>query len=930
MYVLWQQRGWARALSRQPDWKLALDGDTLVAEVGSEYLQCDLRQLQTIRVATGFPWSSVELHTRDRQLRAGGLPHWRAKRIVDTILSAKADVERRRELEALQVAFGEAGQRVRQWVADLEAAATKQLTEHGWLTREFTELWTANKAATGFGELYGNPTLRAHVEAESAAGSDAIRLWCHSLPDYITRANAARLDNELGVCRDFFDTVEKSPLTDEQKRAVVCFDNRMLVVASAGSGKTSTMVAKAAYAMHRGLIEPDKILMLAFNASAAKELKQRTLERLTPLGLDASQVSAKTFHAFGLEVIGKATGRKPSLAPWLEGGGDIERLGQIVEYLRASDRDFRYHWDFFRAVLARDYPADSAAAENGNEGDDENVDAASASVIRTVRGEVVKSAGERMIANWLAYNGVDYVYERTYERDTADPEHGQYHPDFYYPGIDVYHEHWALDENGQPPEDFTGYLDGMRWKRDLHRKNGTTLVETTAGDLWNGRALRDLAAELTRRGIRLHPDADRTYAGQTVVQNRELVQTFRSFLIHAKSNCLSDEQLRERLEQDPAGRNSDGEVRYRDRAFLTLFVAIRRVWEARLAAEEVIDFEDMLNLSAEHLEAGRWQSPYELVMVDELQDASRARSRLVRALVAQPGRHLFAVGDDWQSINRFAGSDLSVMTQFEQQFGPSETLRLERTFRFPQSIADVSSRFVQKNPAQLAKTVVSSGAEFPPTIGVMSVAKEDAVASAILHRLKTLRKFVLSGAVPPSHGRKLTVLVLGRYRHQAEYLTRSRELEDCLDVRFMTVHASKGAEADYIVILGLVSGRWGFPSTIPDDPVLRLAMPGAESFPRAEERRLFYVALTRARRGVLLVTIDKRESPFLMELIRDFGLTRTNAIGESLESIVCPRCGRAFMVRRESKRRGPFYGCGRYPRCKGVLAVENVHGPQGL
>jgi len=372
-----------------------------------------------------------------------------------------------------------------------------------------------------------------------------------------------------------------------------------------------------------------------------------------------------------------------------------------------------------------------------------------------------------------------------------------------------------------------------------------------------------------------------------------------------------------------------GHVRYRDAAFLTLFAAMRTEWESRLAAEDLIDFEDMLNLSAEHLEAGRWQSPYELVMVDEFQDASRARARLVKALVVGPGRHLFAVGDDWQSINRFAGSDLSVMTQFEQQFGASEMLRLERTFRFPQSIADVSSRFVLKNPAQLTKTVVSASVELPPTIGIVSVDKEEAVASAILYRLKTLRRLVLSGAVPPADGRKLTVLVIGRYRHQSDYVVRSRELEDCLDVRFMTVHASKGAEADYIVIPGMVSGRWGFPSTIPDDPVLRLAMPGAEDFPRAEERRLFYVAMTRARRSVLLVTIDKRESPFLMELIRDFGLTRTNAIGESLESIVCPRCGRAFMMRRNSKR-GPFYGCRRYPRCKGVLAAADERAMQGL
>lgn len=851
-----------------------------------------------VTVTPGLFWAMVEVAHPERRIRLRGISNRRAKKMARAIRAA-----------ALLAEFDAASEKVLQWGTDLETAAAEQLSSTGWLTREFAADWAHSKDALGFERLLHDPAFSAHAAIHPRVGAARER-WQYNLADFIAGQNQHHLSVQLESNRDFFDTVEKSPLTAEQARAVVCFDNRMLVVASAGSGKTSTMVAKAGYALRRNLVPADKILMLAFNAAAAKELGSRTRERLTPLGLDAEKIVAKTFHSLGLEIIGKATGRKPTLAPWLEGGGDMRQLERIVDQLRAADPAFRTQWDFFRAVLARDY-VDVVA-----DGDATQDAASDVPIHRTAQGETVKSAGERMIADWLFFHGVEYSYEKPYERDTVDAEHGKYRPDFYYPAIDAYHEHWALDAEGRAPEEFVGYEDGVLWKREVHQQYGTTLIETTTHELWSGSGLNSLARELTERGIRLQPNPERIIAGQKPIENERLLQTFRSFLTHAKSNRLSDEQLRQRLEQQ-----SVGQVRFRDAAFLRLFAPIRREWELALAAEGSIDFEDMLNQSAEHLEAGDWASPYELVMVDEFQDASHARARLARALVAQPGRHLFAVGDDWQSINRFAGADLSVMTGFEQWFGRSTVLKLERTFRFPQSIADVSSRFVLQNPSQLAKTVVSSTTEFPPTIGIVSVDREPAVTAAILHRLKALRALVLSGAIPAGRDGKLTVMLLGRYRHHGSYLPNCREVADVLDVKFMTIHASKGAEADYIVMPGMVSGTWGFPSTIPNDPVLRLAMPGAEDFPRAEERRLFYVAMTRARRGVLLVTVDGRESSFLMELIRDFGLARTNAIGEALDSTVCPKCGRGFLVKRVGKR-GPFLGCRRFPRCKGTQTLE--------
>jgi len=899
----WRASALGKRIARSRDWQLVLSGLDLTITLDGESVTRPVGTFGGLAVTRGLVWSRLELEHPDRRYRFRGISNRRAMSFATAFASAQL-----RAVQALKVLqlideFDMAADQVRLWTEALAVAVALHLKTKGWLTTEFIGYWAEQKAAVGFGRLLDEPDLQQHIGALSAISRETVKIWREDLPAFIAVQNERHLAAEINDCQDFFNTVEKSPLTPEQARAVVCFDNRVLVVASAGSGKTSTMVAKAGYALHRNLVPADKILMLAFNNAAAKELGARTHERLAPLGLNAEKVVTKTFHAFGLEIIGQATGRKPTLAPWLEGGGDIAQLGRIVDLLRATNPPFRLQWDFFRAVLARDYPNPIA----------EPVGTPKQTRFPTAQGEQVRSTGERMIADWLYFNGVEYVYERSYEVDLADSEHGQYHPDFYYPQIDAYHEHWGVDENGQAPEEFGDYLGGMAWKRETHLRYGTTLLETTKAQLWSGEGLNHLEKELTARGIRLQANPERLLAGQTPTDYGRLLQTFRSFLTHAKSNSLSDDQLRERLEDQ-----AHGEVRFRDTAFLRLFAPIRREWDRSLAAEGCIDFEDMLNLSADYLEAGDWESPYELVMVDEFQDASHARARLARALVARPDRYLFAVGDDWQSINRFAGADLAVMTDFESLFGPSEVLRLERTFRFPQSIADVSSQFVLRNPSQLVKRVVSSTVESPPTISVVTVDTDKAVKAAIHHRLKVLHTQIAQARTAQPVGRKGTVLVLGRYRHQIDSLPDCRDLSDLLDVKFMTIHASKGAEADYIVIPGMVSGKWGFPSTIPNDPVLRMAMPAPEDFRQAEERRLFYVAMTRARRGVLLFTVNKWESPFLMELIRDHGIPRTNVIGEALDSTVCPECGRGFMVSRMGKR-GPFLGCGRYPRCKTTL-----------
>ena len=269
------------------------------------------------------------------------------------------------------------------------------------------------------------------------------------LESMVAGTNEQIMASELSSRRLFFATIEKTPLNDEQARAVVCFDNRVQVLAAAGSGKTSVMVARAAYAVSRGFVAPGRILLLAFNKAAATELQERVAARFAAAGIDSSGLRAATFHSFGLDVIGRATGNKPRLARWLDQGDDVATVLRIADELRDASGSFRYQWDLYRLLFAN-APAD--LAENEPDG---YTQATRQTGYRTLAGEVVKSHGERLIANFLYLNGVGYVYERPYDVDVSDTTHAQYRPDFYYPGIDVWHEHWALDRDGKPPRSFT-------------------------------------------------------------------------------------------------------------------------------------------------------------------------------------------------------------------------------------------------------------------------------------------------------------------------------------------------------------------------------------------------------------------------------------------------------------------------------------------
>lgn len=877
-----------------------LAGEQFSLAVHGHVMDGAIDLLSKLVVNPGVFWAQVVIHGANGNVLAlDGMPNAIALQMRKAVMSAIDAKQHRAKVAELIKNFDLQIRLVADWVRLTVESCKAQLLRRGWLSREFMSRASESKPKE-LNSLLEQPEIASHLERQPDTVKDAVKLWRQPLEQFVAGINRRHAERAARDDQAFFDSVENSPLTTEQREAVICLDSRVLLVASAGSGKTSTMVAKAGYALKHGYFMSEKMLLLAFNNAAAAELRERLQARLMPLGLPADKVVAKTFHAFGLDVIGTTTGRRPSLASWLDNGQDVEALLRMADALKDSDLVFRMRWDLFRLVFGQDLPKFGQEEEFPDSWDKQN----NRNGFWTLNNEVVKSRGELVIANWLFYNGVKYVYEAPYETDTADASHRQYTPDFYLPDAKAYLEHWAVDENGEPPKAFVGYKEGMKWKRELHAQRGTKLLETTMADLWSGKALNDLAAALTELGVVLDPNPERPVAGRNPIESPRLARTFRAFLTHVKNNRLTMDELRHRLRSGAAGT-----FRFRHEMFLQLFETLWNAWENRLRADQCIDFEDMLNQATDCIETGRWVSPYELVMVDEFQDASQARARLLGSLMRGAEKHLFAVGDDWQSINRFAGADLAVMTDFEAQFGKAVSLKLETTFRCPPSLCDLSSQFIRKNPRQLPKKVRSPKPDVPNTVRIISVESEYQIRSAVEVRVNEIAE---EAAIA---GKKVKVYLLGRYRKESEFLPRTYKAQ-WVDLEFITVHKSKGLEADHVILPKMSSETLGFPSRMEDDPVLQLAMPGGDSYEYAEERRLFYVALTRAKSTATLITLCRKESAFVHELVKEQQLEIRNVDGSTSSSEICPGtgCSGGFLVQRRSQY-GLFYGCSTYPRC---------------
>ena len=720
----------------------------------------------------------------------------------------------------------------------------------------------------------------------------------------------------------FFDTVEKLPLTDKQREACVTNDDHNLVIAGAGTGKTATLVGKAGFLVEANIAKAKNVLLLAFGNEAAKEMNNRIKERIPTLAQD---FKASTFHALGNEIVAKHLGYKKKVTPFSDQESKFTKfINDVIEQLIQNDHNYK-------ALLVNYFSSMGTPAKS--ELDFDNIEDyhefLSSCRLITLKGEWVKSVGELRLANYLALQGVEYQYEADYCYSTKSVSRRQYQPDFYLPQSGIYIEYLGLDENQQtaPFVDQKSYLEDLNWKRELHKSKDTKMIELYSYQLKNGCLQRELQKALEENNVSLTPipleSILEELRAETASHWHGFIELVKRFLGLFKEGCYTFECLQNEIRPDCC----DVE---RTSAFISLFEPIYLSYQEHLEQSDAVDFSDMIALAVDIIESGKFYHTYNHILVDEFQDISGGRARLLNALLkSKPNMRLFAVGDDWQSIYRFNGADIGLFTEFKKHFSPATYVPLDKTFRFNNRIHSVSSQFVMANPVQIKKQISThSQVEAAATrlvdikndytqhgTGSVKERKQKAYLK-VLHR--SLNTFDRSAQ---KKQKRMSVLIIGRYRQENMMMLKGFNFKkpgyEHLDIKYVTAHASKGLEADYVIVLGVDSGC--FPSAKESDELIDLVLPKKEQYLYAEERRLFYVALTRAKHFIYVIFDSDQVSPFLTEIAKYGKQFIDSKQAGKFDQWSCPSCNSGTLIELKSRYGKSFYKCSFSPACNIML-----------
>ncbi|MHA1797557.1 MAG: UvrD-helicase domain-containing protein, partial [Candidatus Helarchaeota archaeon] len=524
------------------------------------------------------------------------------------------------------------------------------------------------------------------------------------LKEQINNYNDIFITKRLEEYSSFFDGKDdnlKYPLDDEQRLAVIKDDMHNLVVAGAGSGKTSVITTRIAYLIRRkDKVEKEKILALAFTRVAAEEMQDRLKKDYN------IEINISTFHALGYKILTEETGKKPNL---LFNGNDAKYYDLIKDLFKESLKKKAFQ-DLFINYLA--FHIENDMDEESFKDKKLYYRYMQNKKYVTFNNIEVKSISERNIANFFFMYDIKFEYEPLADWADHSDEKKDYHPDFYLPEFDIYIEHWGVNEKMEVPEWFSisseEYMRSREWKLAQFQKNGKKLIET-----WDYERINDeLIPNLKENLKKLLPDikftpisydelVEKTYSFK---QNKnQIINQISNFIKIAKSNFLEENDISERLKTNKYTK--------KQKIFGRMALKIYAEYQKYLEMNEKIDFNDMINKAVKFVKNNpkKYLNSYDHVLIDEFQDISYQRLELIQAFVNENSNtKLFCVGDDWQSIYQFTGSDVRFFINFNEYFPNPQITHLVKNYRCTGLIVKMSNDLIANNKKQIKKQIRST------------------------------------------------------------------------------------------------------------------------------------------------------------------------------------------------------------------------------
>ena len=732
--------------------------------------------------------------------------------------------------------------------------------------------------------------------------------------------NREFVEKELRENKTYFDTILKYPLDPQQRESIVKLEDNCLVISSAGSGKTSTSIAKVKYLLDKRHLSKDEILVLSYNRKTAEEFQER---------LNVPGLTCRTFHGFACDIIADVEGRFPDVA-------EAEFLLQCYYQLIKKNDNFKAAVTKYVGEVA-DITKLEHEYEHAKEYYEDRETYGRMAPYGDMYGNPVftRSQEEKKICTWLSTHDVDFLYEQNYPIDTSTKFRRQYKPDFtiYYEvnGQKYYAflEHFGIDKDGNVPQWFgegkeggfekanKEYNNGIIWKRGVHSEFKTYLMETTSAMFHDKTVFKQLEKQLRKIGVDPKELSEeekykRLFERNTTMEEN-IMNLFSSFIALMKSNGKSFDSIMQAII------DSGQPEEFCERCRFLMYEVIKPLYEEyerALAEKKQRDFTDIILCAAKYCETGRFKTRFSYILVDEFQDISMDRYKFIVSLRKQdPITKTYCVGDDWQSIYRFSGSDMNLFNRFEEHFGFTVKCKIETTYRFGNPLVERSSEFILKNPSQVQKSVKPLSDKVSTKLSFIPFSR----TSNELY-LNEIKKLIES--IPAEE----SVMLIARYnyevkvfphncvRQQSPTSKRATVTFAGRTMQFMSVHAAKGLEADNVIILNCSQDGGGFPSRITDDPILGYVLSEIDTFEYSEERRLFYVAITRARKHTFVMYNENMPSVFVTEMTEN----------DDKQQMICPVCkkGRFKVVKEDIAKNGKQYS---FFLCSNSVAGCNNH-----